>query len=199
MEKQDLTILVEKVSSGDKDAFLRLCEVEYPIAYYQSYSMLKNHHDAEDVVQNAMFVMYENIGKLRDKGAFKTWFQKLVNSQCLNYLRKRDNRNEHLSYSEELDLRKEDSKDWLPDANIEGAEFEEILAKLIRRLPDKQKRAIVLYYYEDLSYKEIAEAMDTNTNTVATNIKRGKEFLKKEMKALTDFNLTFDEEEQYHE
>lgn len=199
MENKDLEILVERVISGDKDAFLELSELKYPTAYYQAYSIVRNHHDAEDIAQIVMLSMYENIGNLRSTKAFNVWFQRIVNNKALMYVKKKSNRNDHIPYDEVEDLRKEESTDWLPQENIENMEFEQILAGIIKRLPSRQERAINLYYYEDLSYKEIAEIMDINISTVSSNISRAKEKIKAELKRLTDYEITFEEEEQDNE
>lgn len=196
MERYSLDILVEKVSTGDKNAFRELCELKYAGVFYQAYTILGNHHDAEDVAQNVMIIMYEKIGTLRSKYAFSAWLHRLVANECSTVIKGRTRRKEDFSYDEETDLREENAKDWLPEENIENMEFEKILSDIIDRLPKKRRRAVVLYYYEDLSYKEIAEVMDSTVSTVSTNIMRAREDIKNEMKRIADIDLNFEDKEQ---
>lgn len=199
MKTDNVDILVERVSTGDDEAFKELCELKYKSVYYQANAILKNHHDAEDAVQNVLLLVYNKLNSLRDKTAFNAWLYRLITNECNMILRKKKSRKENMTYDEELDLRKEEGNDFLPEDRIENLEFKEQFAKLIGRLPADRKRAIYLYYYEDLSYKEISEVMDLGVNTVATHIKRAKEAIKKELERSSNIEVKYIDKEQNDE
>lgn len=196
MENNNLEIVVERVSSGDIEAFRELCNMTYTGSIYQANAILRNYHDAEEAVQNVMLRVYDKIETLREPTAFKAWLHKMIVNECINMKRKSDKRKADIPYEEERDQRMEDTNEWLPEAHMEKSEYSELFSKIIDTLPAQRKMAITLYYYEELSYKEIAEVMNISMGNVASTITRAKKYLKEEMKKIADIDIEFDDERE---
>lgn len=199
MGNNSIDILVEKVSAGDSEAFKELCERKYKDIYFQAYRLVNNHHDAEDVTQNVILKIYRNIAGLQNTYAFTAWLYRMVTNECNNLLRKRMMRKEDMIYDEESDLRSENNREIIPEKHMEESEFEKYVIQLIGKLPRERQRCFYLFYYEGLKYREIAEATGLNMNTIASNIKRAKEMIKREIEQNTDYVITYEDEEQENE
>jgi predicted DNA-binding protein (UPF0251 family) len=73
----------------------------------------------------------------------------------------------------------DDDKDFLPEAYAENRELGDLLYRIVVGLPETRREVILMYYYEDMSYQEIALATGVSINTVATNLKRARDMIKK--------------------
>jgi RNA polymerase sigma-70 factor (ECF subfamily) len=151
-----------------------------------------NQHDAEDVAQETVISMYRFIGKLKSPEAVDVWINSIVRSRCMDLLRKRAPQRQELDIDDELiDIPEDDDRDFLPEAFAEDEALRSQLMEAVMQLPDKAREVITLYYYEGLSYKEIAKVTGTKMATVSTNLIHARNTLKKKLtKGDKDINTT---------
>ncbi|MDY2629164.1 MAG: RNA polymerase sigma factor [Lachnospiraceae bacterium] len=149
--------------------------VEYILAnqekfYRLAYSYIKNPDGAMDAVQNAICRALEKYRTLRDIKAVKTWFYRILVNECLMYLRKHD---------KEIPVDSDSWEGWNNGIYIESAfePGEEVFKKLDRLNPEV-RTVIILYYFEELTLKEIADVTQTNLNTVKSRMYSGLRKLK---------------------
>ena len=135
--------------------------------YRVAYTHVGEREAALDVIQNAICKALENYGSLRNEGAMKTWFYRILINECWNYLRK----NKREIAFEPADF---------PQEIYEEPAFKEGLDLFteVRTLPEQVKTVIILHYFEELTLKEIAEATGMNLNTVKTRLYSGLRKLK---------------------
>ncbi|MBO5165229.1 MAG: sigma-70 family RNA polymerase sigma factor [Lachnospiraceae bacterium] len=135
--------------------------------YRVAYTHVGEREAALDVVQNAICKALENYGSLRNEGAMKTWFYRILINESWNYLRKnkREIAFEPADFPEEI---------YEEPAYKEGLD---ILAE-VETLPEQIKTIIILHYFEELTLKEIAEVTGMNLNTVKTRLYSGLRKLK---------------------
>ena len=194
MDKKQIFNLAAKASSGDEEAFEILLNEKAQHILYSAYDILKNIHDAEDAAQDIVVKMYQYIGNLKESDNFNAWLHKIIQNECITKLRK----NKH--YKNDLDVETimdtafsesliEKDREFLPHAFAEDESLSKILLDVISDLPGKRRRAIFLYYYEDLSQNEIAEIMGVSENTVASNIIRARSDIKKKLEAKTGMDI----------
>jgi RNA polymerase sigma-70 factor (ECF subfamily) len=170
--------LVQKAVKGDRTAFEELCEVKSRKMLFIAYSALGDYHEAEDVAQEAILAMFMNIKKLRNPEAFDAWMSRIIRRQCSARLKKRQGAGDVIDIDEsEIDIEDND-KEFLPEAYVEDEELRKRIYEVIAGLPSKKREAIVMYYYEDLSYKEIASITGASIKTVASNITRARVMIK---------------------
>lgn len=156
--------LVKKSKKGDGDAFSILIKSYEKDLYRVAISMLKNDDDALDCIQDAILKAFEKVERLEDERYFKTWLIKILINRCNDALAKRNKIvvlseiNKGLSYSE----------------NTEKIEVKEFLDKLEEDL----KIIVILYYFEDLSVKDIAENLNIPEGTVKSRLSRARNKLK---------------------
>jgi RNA polymerase sigma-70 factor (ECF subfamily) len=143
-----------------------------------AYNILGDYHSAEDVVQEAIIAMFINIKKLRNPEAFDAWMSRIVRTKCSKQLRARSALRDSVDIDECEIPTDDNDREFLPDIYAEDAELRGRLYTAILGLPEKRREAIIMYYYEGLSYKEIAAITTTSVTTVASNITRARGMIK---------------------
>lgn len=126
---------------------------------------IKNYADAEDIVQDGFIKLYANIHKYSNTGSFEGWVARMFRNTAIDHLRSKKEFYE-LNTSVTLDLVEEyDMGDEERIVDIKNA-----MSKLSRR----HKEAITMYFFEEMSHKEIAENLKISEGTSKSNLHRAK-------------------------
>jgi RNA polymerase sigma-70 factor (ECF subfamily) len=168
--------LMQAIARGEMAAFEKLVLRYQESAWRTAYRMLGCHQTAEDVAQEAFLKVFEAADRYRPTAAFRTYLCRIVVRACLDQLRKgrpvaADN------------LVPADGQPF-PEQRAAHAEQARAVQEAISRLPPKQRTAVVLRYYEGLSGREIAVAMDTSVKAVERLLARGRARLEGLLRAL---------------
>lgn len=175
---KELIALARKASNGDKKSFEKLYQLQARYILYNSYRLMKNQEDAEDAAQEIVIAMYKSIQNLKDPKHFNSWLYGITINVCNTLLKKKIKLKEEFSAEDiVMDIR-EESREFLPEKYAEDKEIRRKLIGIIDDLPVKKREAIYMYYYSNMSYKEIAEATGTTTSTIATNLMKAKQMIK---------------------
>ncbi|AMP19934.1 hypothetical protein AZF37_00935 [endosymbiont 'TC1' of Trimyema compressum] len=159
---------IEKAIRGNKAALEELLIHMQEQLYRTAYIYMNNKEDALDVVQETACKVVESIKSLKEIRYFKTCVIRILINTAYTELRKRKN---VVSLEAVYQLK---SSNEMEATVIERLE----LNSQLKNLKTKYKTVILLYYYHDLSIKEIAFTMDIPEGTVKTYLARGKEQLK---------------------
>lgn len=188
--------LVERVQKGDKRAFdLLVKKYQHKIiALVGRY--VQDHHEQQDVAQEAFIKAYRALGNFRAESAFYTWMYRIAINTAKNHLVSRGRRppstDVDVADAENFSLvaRMRDSDS--PEANLMRDELEERIFTTIDLLPDDLKTAISLREFEGLSYEEIAEVMQCPVGTVRSRIFRAREAIDKAILPLINSDAVAD-------
>ncbi len=171
--------LIFKISQGDQTAFKELFEQYHHLVFNISYRMSASREEAEDIAQDVFIKIYRSIEKFRGDAKLSSWIYRITVNTCLK--RQRRKKLENLISLDFLFQDKEKfqprSPDETPDQQIENLEKEQIVQKAVQSLPERQKTALILHRYENLSYQEIATVMETSLSAVESLLYRAKENL----------------------
>ena len=181
-------VLVERVQRGDKKAFdLLVIKYQQRVANVISRYMRNYPDDILDVAQEAFIKAYRALPNFRGDSAFYTWLYRIAINTAKNHLVSQGRRPpatdvdaEDAVYYEESRLRDHDT----PESRLLTDEIEQVIFKTIESLPDDLRVAITLREMEDMSYEEIAEAMDCPIGTVRSRIFRAREAIDKQLNPL---------------
>jgi len=161
--------------SGEQQAFARLVEVYQVRVYNLAYRMLGNPQDAEDAAQETFLRAYSRLRSYDLERPFGSWLLAIAAHHCIDRLRRR--RVPSVSLDDLPPWR------WLP-ANTPGPEevvlrqdADEQVQRLLSQLPADYRLAIVLRYWNDLSYKEIAYATKSTESAVKSRLHRARRML----------------------
>lgn len=189
-EKQKLAQLVIRYRNGDQSAFNELYEFSYMQAFFTASKICKNEDDAEDVLQEAYLLFTQKADDIENPEAFMSWFNQVVANKSKNLLRKK---NPLLFKDEEeenfvLDSIKDEDDDYRPGEDVEQSELKQDVMELVDALNDEKRTAIMLFYYDKMTTKEIAESLGVNENTVKSRLVQAKKDLAKGVKELEKKN-----------
>jgi len=132
--------------------------------------------ECEDIIQEVFLTCYKNLASFRHEASYKTWLIRITINKCKDHRKRWSIKN--LVYKPEI-------KEVEPQQTIEGQYIDEEYSKeivaQIAKLSGKYKEVLILYYYEELTMKEISEVLEININTVKSRLLRGKESLKSKL------------------
>ena len=144
-------------------------------------------HEVEDLAQQVFINAYKGLAGFRGEAKLSSWLYRIAINVARQSKRHALNRISAESVEEALEAGRQPA-DPLPSADSTTVRSE-ALAGALSRLTTPQRAALALYYFEELSYEEIAEALELNINTVRTHIRRGKQALAEilDESALTEY------------
>jgi RNA polymerase sigma-70 factor (ECF subfamily) len=161
---------VTAAQGGDQAAFGKLVERFQRDVYGKAYSILKNHLDADDVVQETFLRVYRALPGFRFESSFRTWLITITTRQALNYLGRSRSSHESLDQgpegTEHLALRVEDNQ----MASLLDQESRRLLREALPRLPKRQREALLLKIEKDWKYEQIAAEMAISVGSVKAHI-----------------------------
>jgi RNA polymerase sigma-70 factor (ECF subfamily) len=165
--------LMLAVAQGDLKAFERLVLRHQRSAWRAAYRMLGCHQTAEDVAQEAFLKIFEAADRYRPIAAFRTYLCRIVVRLCLDHIRK----GRPVPADNLLPIDDRPS----PHQRASDAEQTQAVQQAIVRLPPKQRTAVVLRYYEGLSGREIAVAMEISLKAVERLLGRARTTLERRL------------------
>lgn len=170
---------------GDQKAFSKLVNRHLPMVYNYLYKMTQNHEISEEMAQEAFVKAYQNLKSFDASRAFKPWILRIASNAAISHMRKQA-RVVSLNALEEDGAWGEAEHQTSEDVVVQlerKLSTEEVL-KALGHLDEKYRQALLLRYQQELSYEEIAQALNIPINTVRTWIKRGMDKLKNEVKEM---------------
>lgn len=168
--------LMRRCREGDMSAF-ELIVLRYKDAIFNSvYHLMADYHRAQDISQETFLRVLENVDRYKSRNCFKTWLYRIAVNLCKNELRDRGRQKMVSLDDPELNMENlmEDSY-TPPDRASEEAEMRQLVKNAIQSLPEDQRVALVLREYQDLSYEEIAVALNCSLGAVKSKIHRGRQ------------------------
>ena len=160
----------------------------YRAVYWTAMSLLKNEADAEDIAQDTFVALIESYESIKDKSKVVSWLKKTAANKCLDRIKlaKTDNMDDEFFESVEAV-----PEDFLPDSIVESDEMRKIVMDIIEKsLSDDVRRTLILFYFDEMSTKEIAEALGIPQGTVLWRLNFAKKKIKKEVEKYEDDNNT---------
>jgi len=177
-EKADEEI-VQMVQLGNFELFGELVKRYEAKMKRYARKFLNITEDIEDVVQEVFIKTYQNIKSFNLEKKFSSWLYRIAHNEFVNALKKHKRRKVFSFF--ELDILLPYSVAKNDDTGIDLERIRQAIDKCLDKLEIKYREPIILYYLEELSYKEIADILRIPISTVGIRLKRGREKLKKLM------------------
>jgi RNA polymerase sigma-70 factor (ECF subfamily) len=168
------SVWLEQARQGDKEAFGLLIEAYQGPVFNLAYRMLNNAREAEEAAQEAFVRAYTRLNSYDPSRKFSTWMLSITSNYCIDLLRKR--RALLLSLDGPLPphpaLQSDRTKG--PEAQVIQDERQQVVQALLGQLPDDYREAVVLRYWYEMSYDEIAEVMETTVSAIKSRLFRAR-------------------------
>ena len=161
------TLLLKRISIGDRDAFTELYKSYQPRLIKFCSRILKNDVAlAADIADEAMIEVWKSAGTFSGRSLPSTWIHSIARFRLIGYLRKNK------------ELLQDDNPEWLNiedealpvDIEIDNDDRNDEIADSLGKLSDKHREVIELVYYKELSIKDIAVMLKISENTVKTRM-----------------------------
>lgn len=179
--KQSIEQDVRLAKRGDSDAFSRLIVAYERNLYGLARTYLKRDEDCADAVQETIFKSFRAIHTLKEPAYFKTWLFRILINECIQLLRVQ--KRTRIFNQSECDAES-------VNVPYEAIELKEAVAYL-----EKDLRVVIqLYYYEDLSIKQIAKFVGVPEGTVKSRLHRARTLLAEELESSQERRVDYDQQ-----
>ena len=173
--------VIDRVLSGDVNAFGLLVEDQSKVVYNLCLRMVNNEQDAYDLSQDAFLKAYTNLSLFRGDSKFSSWLYKLTTNVCLDFLRKRS-RQKTVPLTYETDDGEQEylpipDETFSPETEAERRELRSSVRRGLSQLPEGQRQILILREIGQLSYEEIAGQLGLEAGTVKSRIFRARKKL----------------------
>ena len=180
METEKLTALVLAAQNGEDNAATELYNAYQKDLYYHIYKTVNDPHLAEDLLQDAFIEILGTIQNLKEPAAFLSWSKQIAYHKCTAYFKRRrdilaDENEDGLSI---FDTIEEDNAEFIPDEALDKADLKQTIHQMIDELPEEQRSALLLRYFDEISVKEIAEIQGVTEGTVKSRLNYGRKAIK---------------------
>ncbi len=161
--------LIRKLKKGNEDAYIYLLDIYGSRLLKTCYLVLKDEKEAEDVVQETFLRVFSHINSFRGNSSLYTWVYRIALNLCKD---KRKTIREFEIYEDIIE-----SKERVEDVVFNSID-REILRKELFNLNSIYKEILILFYFEELSIKEISQILEEKEGTIKSRLSRGRLILK---------------------
>jgi RNA polymerase sigma-70 factor, ECF subfamily len=172
--------IIKKIIQGDKDLFAMLMDKYHNELFKYIYNMLGSYSETEDLLQEIFFKLYKNLKKYDStKAQFRTWMYRISKNYVINHIKSKGYRENKktLEYDDAINSGKDD----VEEKAIKDERINLILEVMQKLLSSKHYDIMHLYYFSNLSVKEISETLDIPDKTIYKAINTSIEKIKKEV------------------
>lgn len=166
-------IWVQQALEGDRQAFSRLVAAYQRPVFNLTYRMLGNPEEAEDAAQETFLRAYSRLHQYNSRHKFSTWIFSIANNHCIDRLRKR--RATSVSIDDNPVLQNLEGNAPMPEGTAMAHERAEEVQALLAKIDPDYRTPLILRYWEELSYEEIAETMGITISAVKSRLFRARQ------------------------
>lgn len=176
--------VIEGIRQGDNTSFKEFYDLTNKKAYSVAYQMLKKEDEAFDMLQDAYIKAYNKIDTVENPEKLFSWFNMIVANTCRDYLKKKkpvlfnELDTEEFEFEDTLE---NENDEFVPEATVDYNETKRLMEGILDNLSPEQKLCTLLYYYDEMSVKEIAAALECSENTVKSRLNYARKQIKKDV------------------
>lgn len=169
------SVLLAAAVGGDEKAFASLVERHYDLVHRVVWRVTSGHADSADIVQDAFLKLWNNPGQVRQGGALRGWLIRVATNLAIDRARRKQGSN--IDDQPEIEAAG-------PDAlgQVLGDRSARAVESALARLPERQRLALSLVYYENMSNIEAAASMEISVEAIESLLARGRRALKGDLK-----------------
>ena len=192
--------LIVRARKKDNEAIAEIIQLTERKAYFIAYKVVNNEATAKDIVQEAYIQAFQKLDQLSDDSKFESWFNQIVSHKALDYTKSKQGKNKPVEFSslddeeDRLEFEaniKNDKASFEPEASMNYKELQEGVQGVLSELPENQRLALMMYYFEDMSVSEIADVYGVSENTVKGYLAYGRKKIKTIIEAMREKGVSF--------
>ena len=188
--------LIHRTLNGDDNAFAELVKKYQKQVHALIWRKIGDFHIAEEITQDVFLKAYQRLAKLKKPQSFASWLYVIAANDCSTWLRKKRLRTQPLEDTSGVQLEKATYSGYIIAENERtSAEAQrDAVKKLLAKLQESERTVITLFYFAEMTCKEISEFLGVSANTIKSRLSRARQHLKKEeqmiREALDHFQIT---------
>ena len=186
MKKEDDVNLIRKILSGDDAAFSILVEKYQKSIHALAWRKIHDFHYAEEIMQDTFLKAYKKLPTLKNHKQFAGWIHVIANRLCIDWVRKQKPAMQSLEDTRPEEIEKSSYTHHMSEQRVtERVEYcNELVQKLLEKLPENERAVVTLYYFDEMSTKEIGEFMGVSVNTITSRLQRARKRLQTDQEFL---------------
>ena len=183
-------LIINKVLKGNTNAFSELINTYKDLVFSLAVKITKNREEAEEISQDTFVKAYKNLSKFKGDSKFSTWLYRITYHTCLDALKKNKKHTNSFELNE-ITLNQIQTTDNALQT-LERKERAKIMDRCLLQLPEEERSSLWLFYYKELSLREIIEVTSLSEANIKVKLHRGRK------KLLTIVKDTFEPETIAH-
>lgn len=164
VQEQELVGLLQSASQKE-EAFRILVSTYKERLYWHIRNIVKSHNDTDDVLQNTFIKVFRNIDTFKGDSKLYTWLYRIATNESITFINKRAKR----QHSTNEELQKQTLERLETDVYFDGDAIQLQLQKALATLPEKQQLVFNMKYFEEHTYEELSEILDTSVGGLKSN------------------------------
>ncbi|WP_255326687.1 RNA polymerase sigma factor [Tenacibaculum sp. 47A_GOM-205m] len=160
---------------GDANAYTFLVEKYKVMVFSLALKMVKSREEAEEISQDTFIKAYKNLSKFKGESKFSTWLYKITYRTCLDSLKKNKERY-NTDTIDEVTINRIKSADSILEG-IERKERAQVINSCLLNLPEEERTILWVFYFEELSLKEIIEITNLSEANAKVKLHRARKML----------------------
>ena len=179
--------LIQKAIDKDQTAIEQLYNMTNDNVYYSIKTMIKNEDVVMDIMQDTYVKAFASLSQLKEPAAFRGWIKRIAHNKTVDYLRKA----KPVMFSEMVSVDSDEMIDFkdertasMPEAVMDQKETSRLIGEILDGLSEEQRTAVGMFYFDNMSVKEIADVLDVSENTVKSRLNYARKKIEVEVKAL---------------
>jgi RNA polymerase sigma factor (sigma-70 family) len=186
IEREKLISMVQDLKDGKEDAAAVIYETFHKKIYYQIYETVNRDAElAADLTQDTFIEILQSIGSLQEPAAFVTWSKQIAFRRCTAHFKKRHDilvDEDEDGYSV-FDTIAEDRAEFIPDEALDKEDLKKTIQGILNDLPEEQRSAIMMRYFDELPVAEIAKIQNVSEGTVKSRLNYGRKSIKQSVES----------------
>ena len=181
MKNTDIA-LIHRTLNGDDNAFAELVKKYQKQVHALVWRKIGDFHTAEEITQDVFLKAYQRLAKLKKPQSFASWLYVIAANDCSTWLRKKRLKTQPLEATSGVHLEKATYSGYVIAENERtSAEAQrDAVQKLLAKLQESERTVITLFYFAEMTCKEISEFLGVSANTIKSRLSRARHRLQKE-------------------
>jgi RNA polymerase sigma-70 factor (ECF subfamily) len=157
--------LLEQIVAGNIKALSQIVDRYQEMVLSLAFRNIQNWDDAEDIAQETFLRVYKSADQYQGRSSFKTWLFRIVVNLCMDHRRKKKPNISLETVATDL------ASESIPDS-LETDEISAIVQRAVSNLPDRQRTALILHRYENLTHADISEVTGWSISAIESLLVR---------------------------
>lgn len=177
--------LLERAIEHDQAALAEIYSQSSPTVYKVIMVLVKNRDTADDIMQDTYVKAFNKLDQLQDESKLVPWLKTIATNTAKDWLKKskpelfsdfsRDEDSEGFSFEESI---RDERVEMNPEMTVDEKEVRRLVMEILNQLPEDQRMVVGMYYYEEMSVKDIAATLGVSDNTVKSRLSYGRKKIK---------------------